>query len=86
MSQSTPVPFFAAAPTEYSQDYTAQITRAFSLYTQQQQNPGPIKANSLNLTGLGVYANNNAAIAGGLKKTNQQKLQKILLFRFLCRL
>lgn len=66
MSQSTPIPFFAAAPTEYSQDYTAQITRAFSLYTQQQQNPGPIKANSLNLTGLGVYANNNAAIAGGL--------------------
>jgi len=60
------IPFFATAPPEYSQDYTAQITRAFSLYTQQRQNPGPIRANSLNLSGLGVYANNSAAIAGGL--------------------
>tara|TARA_R100001377_G_scaffold68013_1_gene43305 strand:+ start:4973 stop:5224 length:252 start_codon:yes stop_codon:yes gene_type:complete len=66
MSRSTPVPYFAAAPIEYDQAYTAQITRAFSVYVQQLQNPGPIRANTLNLTGLSVYANNAAAITGKL--------------------
>ena len=66
MSQTTTIPFFAAAPAEYSQEYIAQLTRAFALYTQQQQNPGPIRANTLNLTGLSAYANNTAAVSGGL--------------------
>jgi hypothetical protein len=29
-------------------------------------NPGPIRADTLNLTGLSVFANNTAALAGGL--------------------
>ena len=66
MSQPTNIPFFAAAPAEYQQSYMAQVTRAFALYTQQQQNPGPVRANTLNLSGLSVYANNAAAVAGGL--------------------
>lgn len=66
MSQPTPIPFFAAAPAEYQQSYMAQITRAFALYAQQQQNPGAVRANTLNLSGLSVYANNAAAVAGGL--------------------
>ena len=66
MSQTTTIPFFAAAPAEYSQEYIAQVTRAFALYAQQQQNPGPIRANTLNLTGLSAYANNTAAVSGGL--------------------
>jgi hypothetical protein len=66
MTQPTIIPFFAAAPAEYNQSYTAQLTRAFSVYAQQMQNPGPILGNTLNLTSLAVYADNAAAIAGGL--------------------
>jgi len=66
MSQVVPIPFFAAAPAEYQQSYMAQITRAFAVYTQQQQNPGPIRGSTLNLSNLSVYANNAAAVAGGL--------------------
>lgn len=66
MGQPTTIPFFAAAPAEYQQDYVSQITRAFSLYAQQQQNPGPMRASTLNVSGLSVYANNAAAVSGGL--------------------
>lgn len=66
MAQPSPIPFFAAAPAEYQQGYMAQITRAFSVYAQQQQNPGPVRGSTLNLSNLGVYANNAAAVAGGL--------------------
>ncbi len=66
MAQPSPIPFFAAAPAEYQQGYMAQITRAFALYAQQQQNPGPVRGSTLNLSNLGVYADNAAAVAGGL--------------------
>jgi hypothetical protein len=66
MTQPTIIPYFAAAPFEYDRSYMAQITRSFSLYAQQMQNPGPIRGNTLNLTNLSIYANNAAAIAGGL--------------------
>lgn len=73
MTQSYPIPFFAAAPKEYSQSYTAQVTRAFALYVQQGQNPGPLRGNVLNLTGLSVFANNAAALAGGLVENDVYK-------------
>lgn len=66
MAQPSPIPFFAAAPAEYQQGYMAQVTRAFALYAQQQQNPGPVRGSTLNLSNLGVYADNAAAVAGGL--------------------
>jgi hypothetical protein len=66
MAQPTVIPYFAAAPAEYNQGYIAQLTRAFSIYAQQMQNPGPILGNTLNLTNLAVYADNAAAVAGGL--------------------
>jgi hypothetical protein len=40
MAQPTIIPYFAAAPIDYDRSYMAQITRAFSLYAQQMQNPG----------------------------------------------
>ena len=40
MAQPTIIPYFAAAPFEYDRSYMAQVTRAFSLYAQQMQNPG----------------------------------------------
>ena len=66
MAQPTIIPYFAAAPIDYDRSYMAQITRAFSLYAQQMQIPGPMLCNTLNLTSLSIYANNAAAIAGGL--------------------
>ena len=66
MSQPVNIPFFAAAPKEYSQSYIAQVTRSFALYAQQLQNPGPLRGFTLNLTDLEVYADNASAITGGL--------------------
>jgi hypothetical protein len=40
MAQPTIIPYFASAPFEYDRSYMAQVTRAFSLYAQQMQNPG----------------------------------------------
>ncbi|MDB4439184.1 hypothetical protein N9155_00125 [bacterium] len=36
-------------------------------------NPGPIRADTLNLTGLSVFANNTAALAGGLVENDVYK-------------
>lgn len=66
MAQPTIIPFFASAPADYDRTYIAQITRAFSVYAQQMQNPGPVRGDTLNLTDLSIYANNAAAITGGL--------------------
>ncbi len=66
MAQPTIIPFFASAPVDYDRAYIAQITRAFSVYAQQMQNPGPVRGDTLNLTDLSIYANNAAAITGGL--------------------
>ena len=60
------VPYFAAAPSEYDQGYMAQVTRAFSVYAAQLQNPGPIRGSDLNLTNLPTYADNASAVTGGL--------------------
>ncbi len=73
MAQAVTVPFFAAAPAEYNASYMAQVTRAFSLYAQQQQNPGPVRGDTLNLSGLSVFANNAAAVAGGLAENDVYK-------------
>jgi hypothetical protein len=40
MAQPTIIPYFAAAPIDYDRSYMAQVTRAFSLFAQQVQNPG----------------------------------------------
>lgn len=66
MSSSAPVPYFAAPPAEYNRNYIAQVTRAFSVFVQQVNNPGPITATALKLTDLPVYASNATALAGGL--------------------
>ncbi len=73
MSQQTPIPFFGSAPAEYRQSYMAQVTRAFALFAQQQQNPGLIRGTTLNLTDLPTYADNAAAVAGGLADNDVYK-------------
>jgi hypothetical protein len=40
MSRNLAAPYFPNAPKEYSQEYIAEVVRAFSVYVQQVQNPG----------------------------------------------
>jgi len=45
-------PFFPIPPVEYSQSYFTEIIRAFSVYLEQQQNPGEGRHTFLVLTNL----------------------------------
>lgn len=66
MPSSSPAPFFPTPPGEYNRQYMAQLVRAFSVFVQQANNPGDAIFTTLRLTNLPVYANNAAAITGGL--------------------
>lgn len=66
MPSSSPAPFFPTPPGEYNRQYMAQLVRAFSVFVQQVNNPGDAIFTTLKLTALPVYANNAAAVAGGL--------------------
>jgi hypothetical protein len=44
----------------------AQLVRAFSVFVQQANNPGDAIFTTLRLTALPIYANNAAALVGGL--------------------
>lgn len=66
MPSNVPAPFFPAPPGEYNRQYMAQLVRAFSVFVQQANNPGDAVFSSLRLLNLPIYANNAAAIAGGL--------------------
>ena len=66
MASNVPAPFFPTPPGEYNRQYMAQVVRAFSVFIQQINNPGPIRGTTLRLTALPTYANNAAALAGGL--------------------
>lgn len=66
MPSSSPAPFFPTPPGEYNRQYMAQLVRAFSVFVQQANNPGEAIFTTLKLTALPIYANNAAALAGGL--------------------
>lgn len=66
MSRSVSVPFFPTPPANYEARYFAEVTRAFSLFAEQTRNPGPFQATTLKLTNLPVFADNAAALSGGL--------------------
>ena len=53
MAKSLNIPFFPTPPEQYSQQYFAEVTRAFSLFANQVRNPGPERATSLTLTTTG---------------------------------
>ena len=52
MSRNLILPFFAVPPTQYDQQYFANLTRSFAIYMEQQQNPGEERATKLTLTNL----------------------------------
>lgn len=66
MPNNVPVPYFPTPPAEYNRGYMAQVVRAFSIFVQQTNNPGQVRGTTLTLTGLPTYADNAAALAGGL--------------------
>jgi hypothetical protein len=66
MSRGVPIPFFPSPPPGYSQSYFSQLVRNFSVFAQQSQVPGPQQATTLKLTDLQEFADNAAALAGGL--------------------
>lgn len=66
MTTSNPAPFFPTPPGEYNRQYMAQLVRSFSVFVQQVNNPGDAIFTTLRLTSLPTYANNAAALAGGL--------------------
>lgn len=66
MGTNTPVPYFPTPPNAYSQDYLNQVVRAFSTFIQQTNNPGDAVFSTLQMLRLQIYANNAAAVAGGL--------------------
>lgn len=66
MSGGVPVPYFPTPPQAYDRAYMAQVIRAFAIFAQQVNNPGSIRGTTLKLTALPTFANNAAALAGGL--------------------
>jgi hypothetical protein len=56
MSRNLTLPFFPVPPSEYSQQYMAELARAFSVALQQMQNPGEGRNTTLVLTNLPTSA------------------------------
>ena len=52
MSRRLTRPFFPVPPPQYVQNYFAELVRSFSVYLDQMQNPGDIRATTLTLTDL----------------------------------
>lgn len=53
MSRSVPIPYFPIPPENYNPQYLAEVTRAFAVYAQQMNTPGPWQATTLTLTPTG---------------------------------
>lgn len=62
MAQQVVKPQFPVPPREYDQRYLAEIVRAFSVFLEQIQNPGPQRATKITLTDL---QNNDFGLENG---------------------
>ena len=52
MSRGLVQPLFPNAPSDYNAEYMAEVVRAFSVFLQQVNNPGPWQASALTLPNL----------------------------------
>ena len=52
MSRNLNLPFFPIPPQAYQQQYFAELVRSFSVYLENQQNPGEGRMTALTLTNL----------------------------------
>lgn len=57
MASNVPVPYFPTPPGEYNRNYMDQLVRAFAVFAQQVNNPGPIRATTLTLNPSGEKIN-----------------------------
>lgn len=53
MASVVPVPYFPNPPAEYNRNYMDQVIRAFAVFAQQVNNPGPLRATTLTLNPTG---------------------------------
>lgn len=56
MSRNLARPFFPVPPREYSSSYMSEIIRAFSVYIEQQSNPGDGRFTRVTITDLPTSA------------------------------
>ena len=52
MSRRLSRPYFPIPPPQYQQTYFTEVIRAFSVFLEQVQNPGDVRATELTLTDL----------------------------------
>ena len=52
MSRRLVRPYFPIPPAQYQQNYFTEVIRAFSVFLEQVQNPGDVRATDLTLTDL----------------------------------
>lgn len=64
MSRGLVQPLFPNAPVQYDPEYMAEVVRAFSVFLQQVNNPGPWQASDLTLPNL--QTDNYALPVGGV--------------------
>jgi hypothetical protein len=60
------LPYFPQAPMSYDKKYLDSVVQSFAFYLQQQNNPGDSAVSTLSMLNLATYADNAAAVAGGL--------------------
>lgn len=53
MASNVPIPYFPTPPAEYNRNYMDQLVRAFAVFAQQVNNPGPLRATTLTLNPTG---------------------------------
>jgi len=51
-TRQVPAPLFPYPPTEYQQQYFADIVRAFGVFVEQERNPGEARATKMTMTAL----------------------------------
>lgn len=54
MASNVPAPYFPTPPAEYNRNYMDQVIRAFAVFVQQVNNPGPLRATTLTLNPTGA--------------------------------
>jgi len=67
MPANTPSPVLPYPPKEYSAEHMAKLNRAIEVFMEQTRNPGAGVLSALTLMSLPEYADNAAAVAGGMR-------------------
>lgn len=67
MPANTPSPVLPYPPKEYSAEHMAKLNRAIEVFMEQTRNPGEGVLAALTLLSIPEYADNAAAIAGGMR-------------------